>query len=282
MKQIIRRPALRYHGGKWILGKWIINHFPKHRIYTESFGGGASVLMQKKRSYAEVYNDLNKEVVCVFKALRDNPEELKRRVILTPFSRAEFEETNHECIEGIDDYLEVARRVILRSYAGFGSASTNTSYKTGFRANSNRSGSTPAHDWANYPSHIDSFAKRFKGVVIECKDAIDVMTDHDSFETLHYIDPPYVHSTRNIKGKSSLAYRFEMTDLDHENLLNSIKSLKGMCVISGYQNDIYTSMLKDWKLVTKNALADGASKRKECLWINSLAWQNISKQMSMF
>jgi DNA adenine methylase len=53
----IDRPVLRYHGGKWLLAEWIISHFPPHRIYTEVFGGGGSVLMQKSRCYAEVYND---------------------------------------------------------------------------------------------------------------------------------------------------------------------------------------------------------------------------------
>src|SRR5580693_7247078 len=84
------RPALRYHGGKWMLAPWIVSHFPEHRIYTESFGGAASVLLRKPKSYAEIYNDLDGEIVNVFKVMRDDGESLKAALTLTPFAREEF------------------------------------------------------------------------------------------------------------------------------------------------------------------------------------------------
>lgn len=192
------RPVLRYHGGKHKLAHWITSFFPAHRIYVEPFGGAASVLMQKQRSYAEVYNDKWDTVVNVFQVLRDPRKacKLKQALILTPFARAEFMAASTTNTLG---QIENARRTILRSFAGFGSASTNGDFLTGFRANSNRSGTTPAHDWVNYPTHIQAFTERLQGVVIENKPAISVIRQHDSKETLFCCDPPYPQETRNMK-----------------------------------------------------------------------------------
>ena len=89
----IKRPVLRYYGGKFRLAPWIIAHFPPHRIYVEPFGGAASILLLKPRSYHEIYNDLWSVIVNVFQVLR-NPhaaDELERVIRLTPFSRIDFE-----------------------------------------------------------------------------------------------------------------------------------------------------------------------------------------------
>jgi DNA adenine methylase len=88
-KPNVTRPVIRYYGGKWKLADWVISHFPKHRCYVEAFGGAASVLMKKKPSRVEVYNDLSDEVVNLFQVLRDpgTAKELRRRLSLTPFSR---------------------------------------------------------------------------------------------------------------------------------------------------------------------------------------------------
>jgi DNA adenine methylase len=264
MSNIIKRPLIRYHGGKFRLASWIIDHFPKHKIYTEAFGGGGSILLKKQRSHAEIYNDMDGEIVNLFKIARDHGDELIRVLKLTPFSRDEFVAS---CIEeDSESDIERARKTVSRSFMGFGSASV-THQSTGFRSNSNRSGTTPARDWLHYPEHLPAIIERLRGVVIENKPAIDVLKKYDSSETLHYIDPPYLHSTRSKSVKNGKhCYKYEMADSDHEILLKEIKELKGMVVISGYDNDMYNDILNDWSKSYKYALADGARKRIEVLW----------------
>ncbi|WDR03642.1 DNA adenine methylase [Devosia algicola] len=256
----VPRPVLRWHGGKWVLAPWIIEHFPPHRVYVEPFGGAASVLMRKARSYAEIYNDLDGDVVNLFRVLRsDRAGSLVEAVRMTPFSRTEFS----EAYQKTDDDLERARRLIIRSFMGFGSNGHNKA--TGFRANSNRSGTTPAHDWVNYPESLVEVIKRLQGVTIEGKDARAVILQHDTPETLHYIDPPYVMATRS---DADADYAVELTDDDHSSLLDCLHGLSGMVVLSGYPHPLYENSLTEWMRVERRALADGARERTEVLWIN--------------
>lgn len=269
------RPILRYHGGKWLLAPWVISHFPPHRVYVEPFGGAASVLLRKQRSYGEIYNDLDGEIVNVFRVARDRGDELRRALELTPFARSEFVDSYIPA----DDPLEQARRTILRSFQGFGSAAV-CGETSGFRANSNRSGTTPAHDWRNYADVFGTLVERLRGVVIENRDAIEVMRAHDAPDTLHYVDPPYVHATRSERVRSTVtrkSYKHEMTDDQHEALADALCSLRGAVVLSGYRSELYDSLYSGWRKVERHALADGAEKRIEVLWLS----QNV-RQTGLF
>lgn len=267
------RPVLRYHGGKFLSADRIIGYFPPHRIYIEPYAGAASVLMQKPRSYAEVYNDRWGTVVNVFRVLRDPVQacELERLLRLTPFARDEFAACGEADMAAITDPVERARRTILRSFAGFGSAATNAAHTTGFRANSHRSGTTPAMDWARYPNHIPSFTARLRGVVIENRPAVEVIRQHDRSDTLIYADPCYPHSTRNLDAGQK-AYFHEMTDDDHRELAEVLHNVQGMVVLSGYACDLYDRELyPDWRREEFSALADGGRRRTEALWLNPAA-----------
>ena len=273
----VRRPALRYHGGKWMLAPWIISHMPKHRVYVEPFGGAASVLLRKPRAYAEIYNDLDGEIVSFFKVLRDpdTARDLISRMRLTPFARDEF-----TAAYGLtEDPVENARRLLIRSFMGFGSDGHNGRKPTGFRACSNRSGNTPAHDWANLPDAHTLLTDRLQGVVLENRPAVEVCHQHDSAETLHYLDPPYVTDTR-AQGRKKGQYVHEMSDADHVDLISNARDLSGFVMLSGYRHAIYDESLSDWTRIDRKAFADGARERTECLWLNPKAAD--FSQLSLF
>lgn len=256
------RPVLRWFGGKWILAPWIISHFPKHRIYVEPFGGAASVLMRKEKSYAEVYNDLDDSVFTLFSVLKTiaGAAELQSLLERTPFSRREYELAHSYT----PDPVEKSRRLIIRSFMGFGADSASDRYSnSGFRSNSNRSGTTPAHDWVNYSKELFAFHARLKGVVIENRDYEKLCREHDGEKALFYFDPPYVLASRERKR----GYTHDFTDADQERFLGVAKSLVGAVLISGYDSEIYSDHLKGWQKAERVAYADGAAKRKEVLWM---------------
>ena len=272
------RPVLRYHGGKWRLAPWILTFFPAHRMYVEPFGGGGSVLMRKERVYAEVYNDLDSEVVNVFRVLRD-PESAKRLtelLMLTPFARVEFEDAYTESDEPIDQ----ARRTVVKAFMGFGSAAIHDTRAsgfrsrastwrppTGFRSNSNRSGTTPAHDWSHYPEQLAAFCDRLSGVIIENREATMLIPQHDNVDALFYVDPPYPLATRADAGHD---YTHEMSDDDHRALAEALRSVRGSVVLSGYPCDLYdVELYSTWQRHERAHLADGAAKRTEVVWLNA-------------
>lgn len=262
------RPLVHYHGGKWRLAPWIVSQMPEHRVYVEPFGGGASVLLHKSRSHAEIYNDLDGEVVNLFRVARDRGAELRQRLVLTPFSRAEFQRSYEES----DDPIEQARRTIIRSFQGVGSGAA-TGRKTGFRANSNGSNTTGANDWRHYPEALAAIIERLRGVVIEQRPACEVMKRQDSRGALHYVDPPYVHSTRMPKGRGSgkpKVYRFEMSDEEHRELADVLHRLKGGVILSGYHCPLYDELYGGWRRVEKSSRVDGGGLRTEVLWLRNV------------
>lgn len=266
------RSLIRYYGGKWRIAPWIVSLMPEHTRYVEPYAGAASVFFRKPRCYAEVLNDLNGDITNLFKVIRDNLTgenglTLAESLRLTPFSREEY----NTAFLQTDDPVEKARRLVVRSLCGFNADSVNVCVsQSGFRRDLGRKYTLPAHDLAAYPASIRLFAERLRGVIIESQDAIQIIKYYDKFDdVLFYLDPPYLHSTRSTASYHH-CYSHEMTDDDHKVLAETLMSLKSKVMLSGYDNDIYNSILSGFRKETKtfpNATFQ-AGDRTECLWCN--------------
>src|SRR6267142_6958794 len=85
-----RRIVFGWYGGKFNHLEWLLPLLPECRHYCEPFAGSGAVLLNRRPSPIETYNDLDGEVANFFRVLREQPDELARQIGLTPFSREEF------------------------------------------------------------------------------------------------------------------------------------------------------------------------------------------------
>lgn len=266
------RPLMRYLGGKWRLGPWVIAHFPPHDIYVEPFGGGASVLLQKPRCRTETYNDLDGEVVNLFRVLRSPAwAELIRQVDLMPYARAEY----REAWKVSTDPLERALRMLVRSHMGHGTAGYKLGRNPGFRRDGVIGATNVAGERADLPEGLRAIVARLRGVSIDNKPAAELIAYWDSPRALIYLDPPYLPDTRSKSGKRAGAsydsYAHELTIEDHAQLLDQALASKAMLLISGYPSDLYESRLQSWTRREVKARSHRNLPRTEVLWINPLA-----------
>lgn len=277
------RPALRYPGAKWLLAPWIIEHFPARAgidSYVEPYGGSAAVLIQMEFNGLKTYNDLNGDLVNFFQVLRSDPDELVRQIKLTPWARAEYELSH----EPTDEPTERARRLFCFCWMGIDGGSA---YRSGMRVVKSLRDryARPSMDTVKV-DHLYQVAELFQGVQIESLPAVEVMLKYNTPDTLRYVDPPYLPTTR--KGK---IYRHEMLQIsEHERMAETLLDLDGYTVLSGYAtnsdrtpNYIYRDLFEvhGWKRVDKpgnktNGNTDGG--RTESLWLCPNTWEALEAE----
>jgi DNA adenine methylase len=260
---------LHYPGSKWNIADWIIEHMPEHETYIEPFFGSGAVLFSKPRSSLETINDLDGEIVNLFRIIREKPNELAEAIRLTPHSREEY----YLSYESTEDELERARRLVVRLWQGRGG---KTSHRTGWRSMIEMNGPLPGKEWLRFPEKIASVAERLKGVQIENQPALQLLERYNRENVLIYADPPYILSTR-----TTSSYKHEMTEDEHVELLEALKNHSGPCLLSGYAHPIYDEQLKHWHRETKRVTAEAGANREEVLWINPSAAENLN-QLNIF
>lgn len=254
------RPVLRYPGGKWKCADWIISHFPRHEVYVEVFGGGASVLMRKQPSRTEIYNEIDAQIVNIFRVLRDEAKakRLTELLNLTPFAVQEYQ----DCYTPPIDDIDAARKVICRSFFGIGSDSIFR--MNGFRRGFKNKKKDSNNAFASYIECLPYFVDRMRTVIIENLDWNDLVKIYDSPTTLFYVDPPYLDE---VCTSRSVTYSNPFTREQHIALANVMGGCAGNVVISGYHSDLYTQLFEGWFATSKNAISGMGRHRVEKIWI---------------
>jgi len=278
----------RLHSILWVGGKGqmvakllpIFKAHP-HRIYVEVFGGAASMLLAKAPSAIEVYNDMDGGLVNFFRVLAD-PRMYKkflRRVRLLPNSRELF----YDCVatwQEQDDPVEKAWRWYVIGRQSFGGL-FGSSWGFGVDTTSRQMAAATAR-WLGALEGLPELHARMQRVQVEHNDFRKVIPTYDTPKTFFYLDPPYVVEERRTED----VYKHEMTQEDHQELVELLLGIKGSAVLSGYASDVYKPLEKagwcrqDWNTVcfvagrvrNSNLQGKGAAlreqKRVETVWVS--------------
>jgi DNA adenine methylase len=259
--------AFGWYGGKFNHLNWLLPLLPDATHYCEPFGGSASVLLNRKPSPVETYNDLDGELVNFFRVLRDSQEELIRAIGLTPFSREELRIAAEELVDNLSE-LERARRFFVRArQVRTGLAQTASVGRWAHCKLTSRAGMAGAVSrWLGSVEGLSEIVQRLLRVQIENSPAIEVIQRYDSEETLFYCDPPYPHASRG----DANAYRYEMTDDEHRQLAEVLRNVKGRVALSGYHCDLLDKLYEDWDYIEASSKQCLSVKqpRTEVLWMN--------------
>jgi DNA adenine methylase len=261
------RPIVRYHGGKWRLAPWVIQHMPDTVRYIEPFCGAASVLLRRRRVSVEVINDCHGRLVNVFRVLR-NPvqaERLAEMLRLTPCSQLEYLDAREQA----EDPVEDARRMIVLGHQAHGSTGASGGKLSGWRRGVRSHGPTSSREWAGLWREVEGWCDRLGGVYIESGDALAIIRRWDAPDALIYVDPPYPMSTRTTSGRLGRAgYAHDYSDADHERLAETLGTCRARVLVSGYRCPLYDRLFADWDQVERSVSADAGARRTECLWAN--------------
>ena len=251
---------IKYYGGKTYMTDIIKNHFPKqYNVYVQGFGGGASLLFSKNQEKCQIYNDLGKNVYSLFKVLSNKEMflQLKQKLDLTYYSsdlrkqfKQKLKEDNLSFLQRAYCFIYVNRS----SFNGVGGFSTNLITR--------RNMSKSVSDYLSMIDYLPQIHNRLSSVIVENRDIFELIPKYDSKETFFYLDPPYVHETRS----STTSYEQQMTNEQHEQLIDLINNSKGMFLISGYYHSIYDN-LRNFNRIDFESPNSG-SDSIETLWFN--------------
>jgi len=204
----------RQYGGKASIAKWVVSHFPEHRVYMEPCCASAAVLLAKPRSFVEIINDLDEVVMGMWRAIQSQPEQLAALLWATPYTAANWRD---QPVGDIDQAVLLMAQG-AQFYCGNGNSSTWSLDKCA-------APHKPKPEvWADWFRRVLPAANRMRGVELLHEDALVAIERvyHDP-EALIYVDPPYYGH------EDEFRYR-----IDYPVMVELLNSAKAKVVVSEY------------------------------------------------
>lgn len=212
-------PIIPWVGGKRRLAKRILPMFPVHECYVEPFAGGAALFFMKEQSDVEVLNDINGELVNLYRVVKHHLEEFVRQFKWALVSRQMFSWLKLSHVDTLTDIQRAARFFYLQKMA-FGGKVANQTF--GIATTSG-----PRLNLLRIEEELSAAHLRLSRAYIEHLAWDACVRRYDRPHTLFYVDPPY-WKTEGYGVDFGFDQYIKMAEL--------AKSIKGRMIIS--VNDI--------------------------------------------
>ncbi len=220
-KEVVKKmnSFISWIGGKKLLRNKILSEFPEKgsfKRYIEVFGGAGWVLFSSDRhAELEVYNDVNGNLVNLFRCTKYHPEELQKELGFVLMSREQFFDAKEQMeIRGLTDIQQAARFFVL--------------IKESFGADL-RSFGVCSKNMKNAINYILAISERLKNVIIENQDFERILRTYDRKDSLFYLDPPYYEAEKY--------YPDRFMQEDHMRLKESLSKVEGKFILSYNDNE---------------------------------------------
>lgn len=178
---------IRYAGGKFYARKLIAEHIPPHTHYCEPFAGGSSIFFHKPKAPENVLNDLDEELMNVYRFIRDNPKQLIDFLAGKP-----AEKKLHKYYKNVfkpENDLERAGRWYFLNRISYSGIMNMQNCYWGY-------GDKYSMRPENWPRNIRRTSKKLQGVELLCQDFEDVI-DNAPDGALLFVDPPYFNADQD-------------------------------------------------------------------------------------
>lgn len=256
--------ALAYYGGKSPYGynklcQWIINLLPppkKHQTYCEPFAGMLGILLNRPKVSAEIANDSSNHITNLWTCLRDQPDELKRRLSLTLLSEHDFQRANRELDQSTGIEQAVNTAILISMSMNHTPYCLDSHFRVKYKPHGMRS------EFEVFAELIPAIHKRIKDVRFLNRDALVILDRVKGLEdAVLYCDPPYIGAWTTPYGNNTL---------DFDAFKELLMVQKGKVAVSSY-GDFYDDL--GWHRHTKAGSVLAAHKNKnperiEVLWTN--------------
>lgn len=241
------KPIIPWIGGKRRLAKHILPLFPAHTCYCEPFCGAGALFFIKEQSKSEVINDVNSDLVNLYRVVQHHLEEFVRHFKWALVSREIYKWAQETPVEILTDIQKAARFFYLQKLA-FGGKVQGQTFGTATT-------SPPRLNLTRIEEDLSAAHLRLSRTTVEHLDWQACINKYDRPHTLFYLDPPYWQTE---------GYGVPFDFDQYQTMAELMRLMKGKAILSINDHPDIRKLFKDFNYdVVGIAYTPGGGKRRK-------------------